>query len=188
MKNTIFSAFLCLAMIVPPTTRAASSGVAEFVSSTTNQGVFVAAPAEATVYQLLAGQRIEAGTSLSSPRMGASSWSPTAPPALKIRETHLELALRVQDFPPHQEWESQPRSFRLWRPQAPGTTAVQYVFNLCPDVPAGTALSWALTPWSPATEKKPPGRLASPVRQQLVHLQHLHPAGPRPRTRRGQGV
>jgi|CXWL01.1.fsa_nt_gi uncharacterized repeat protein (TIGR01451 family) len=141
MKNKIFSAFLCLAMIAPPTTRAASSGVAEFVSSTTNQSAFVAPPAETTVYQLLAGQRIDAGTVTVFTTDGGQlvvTYRTTGP--WKIRETHLELALRVQDFPRVKNGNPQPGHFDYGGPQAPGTTAVQYVFNLGPDVPAGTAL------------------------------------------------
>jgi len=141
MKTKILSAMLFLAIFVPPATRAASSSVTEFVSATTSQSAFIQAPADATVYQLLAGQRINAGTVTVFTTAGGQlvvTYRTTGP--WKVIETHLEFGLRVQDFPRSGNGSPIPGQFDYGGPQAPGTTAIQYVFNLGTDVPAGTTL------------------------------------------------
>lgn len=141
MKNRILAALLFLAVVVPPTTRAASSGVVEFVSSTTNQSVFIATPEDATVYQLLAGQRINAGSlTVFTTSEGQLVVTYRTTGVWKILETHLEFGLRVQDFPRSGQGNPIPGQFDYGGLQAPGTTAIQYVFNLGPDVPPGQKL------------------------------------------------
>lgn len=141
MKNRLFLVIMCLAMVVPPTSRAATSGVAQLASSTSNQGAFLTTPADAAVFPLIAGRSIPVGTvTVFTTNQGqlVVNYQTTAP--WSIRETHLELALRPQDFPQTKSGNPQPGKFDYGGPQAGGTRAIQYVFDLGADVPPGTTL------------------------------------------------
>jgi len=127
-------------MVVPPTSQAAPSGVAQLVSSTTNQSAFLPTPSDGTVFQLIAGRTINVGTvTVFTTNQGQLVVKYQTTGVWSIRETHLELALRPQDFPQTKAGAT-PGQFDYGGPQSAGTRAIQYVFDLGTGVPPGTTL------------------------------------------------
>lgn len=141
MKTPLSSAVFVSLLMLTPFTQAASVDVVDFVSATKDSAQFIPAPNDASVYPLIAGQHIYAGTvTVFSTQDGLLVVTYETTGGWTMKETHLEIALNPRDFPQTKTGNPRPGRFDFGGAQTSGTTAIQYVFEWGPAAAPGTTV------------------------------------------------
>jgi hypothetical protein len=136
MKKTLFSAALLSLLALSPIAQAAPVDVVDFLYATKDPSRFIPVPLDASVYPLMAGQHIPAGTlTVFSTETGQLVVTYETSGDWMINETHLEIALNPRNFPQTRKGNPRPGRFDFGGVQTHGTTAIQYVFEYGPAAP-----------------------------------------------------